>query len=209
MSQLDPSPRSNDSPTLEDLAGVVIEIEGNEDTTVRPLFVESPPTTPGNAATAQRPASRLADYLAARQVASLFADAGWNLFFPQWKRDFDFIAAKAADRGEQMLRPVQVKAKYPSVDQRDRESYGFAGKLGPVHPELVLAIPYFAANRSGRPVCVAFLPMSLIQGHEGEHRAEPARLLNGLPSARPEYARFFDGAGLALIESPDWKHLTV
>lgn len=209
MSRLSPLPRSNNSPTPEDLAGVVIEIEGNEDATVRPLFFEGPPAAAGDAATTHRPASQVADYLAAQQVASLFADAGWNLYFPQWKCGFDFVAAKATVDGEQLLRPVQVRAKYPSADQSDREFYGLTGKSGSTHPELVLAIPYFAANRSGRPVCVAFLPTSLIDDLNGEYRAEPASLRSGLPSPRPEYARFFDATGLALVETPDWKYLTV
>ena len=63
--------------------------------------------------TAPPPATR--DMFAELYVAGLFADAGWDVYFPKRDRGFDFIATKSVD-GTIVVRPVQVKEIRPRCD---------------------------------------------------------------------------------------------
>ena len=143
------------------------------------------------------------DYLAELYVAGLFADAGWNVYFPHRDEGFDFIIAKSKG-ATQIIRPVQVKGKYPTAEKKDFRYYGYRGKLSQVHPEMVLAIPYFSQSSNRMPVCTAFLPRSLIRNISKGHRCQPASFAAGTPAPRRDYRKFFDDAGLRLIETPNW-----
>src|SRR5229473_1817256 len=57
----------------------------------------------------------VSDYFAELYVAGRFADAGWNVYFPHRDKGFDFIISKPHAEVGQLIRPVQVKGKYPRV----------------------------------------------------------------------------------------------
>src|SRR5437667_4951364 len=86
-----------------------------------------------------------------------FADSGWNVYFPHRDTGFDFIISKRID-GTQVLRPVQVKGKYPTAEKGDKATYGYIGELTELHPEMVLAIPFFSSASPEVPNCVAYMP---------------------------------------------------
>jgi hypothetical protein len=103
------------------------------------------------------------DYFAEMYVAGVFADAKWNVYFPRRDKGFDFIVSRPDGKGSQILRPVQVKGKYPTNTKTDTEVYGFIGRLSQLHPEMVLAIPFFVSPSPGAPVYVAYMPRTQIK----------------------------------------------
>jgi hypothetical protein len=147
------------------------------------------------------------DYFAELYVAGLLANAEWNVYFPHRDKGMDFIISKTGIDGKQIIRPVQVKGKYPSADKRDKTTYGYVGKLNQVHPDMVLAIPFFAANQPGPALFVAYMPFSRIKRHSRGYKCEPAAFKDGRPVPRRDFKKFFDHKGLALIESPEWNRL--
>ncbi len=149
------------------------------------------------------------DYFAELYVAGRFADAGWNIYFPHRDKGFDFIATKPLPSGEYLVRPVQVKGKYPTEEKGNKTTYGYVGRLSQVHPEMILAIPYFSAQAPSVPACIAYMPLSLIREHSRGFRCEPASFNRGIPAPRRDYAKFFDDSGLQLIEHASWKDSTL
>ncbi len=152
---------------------------------------------------------KVSDYFAELYTAGRFADAGWNVYFPRRDRGFDFIVSRPSAAGLQLLRPVQVKGKYPTPDKSDKDVYGYIGDLIELHPEMVLAIPFFSAALPAIPTCIAYLPLSLVRRHSRGFRCEPATFRGGTPRRRRDYAKFFDEAGLTLAEQSDWQTLTI
>jgi hypothetical protein len=148
---------------------------------------------------------KVSDYFAELFVAGRFADAGWNVYFPHRDRGFDFIVSKPDGKGSQILRPVQVKGKYPTEEKGDKPVYGYIGKLTQLHPEMVLAIPFFSRAAPEVPICVAYLPLSLIREHQRGYRCQPARFVGGRARPRRDFSRFFGTEGLAMLDSPSWK----
>jgi hypothetical protein len=144
------------------------------------------------------------DYFAELYVAGLLANAGWNIYFPHRDRGMDFIISRTGPDGSEIIRPVQVKGKYPTSDKTDKTTYGYVGKLNQVHPEMVLAIPFFAVDQPGPALCVAFMPLSKIKRHSRGFRCQPAAFIDGRPIPRRDYKQFFGDSGLSLIERPDW-----
>jgi len=150
------------------------------------------------------------DYFAELFVAGRFADAGWNVYFPHRDEGFDFLVAKAIDGGTQLIRPVQVKGKYPTAGKTDKPVYGYVGELSQVHPEMVLAIPFFELRRSPDvPCCIAYLPFPLIRRHSRGFRCQRATFHAGVPLPRRDHRRFFDREGLVLLERPDWNTMGI
>jgi hypothetical protein len=149
------------------------------------------------------------DYSAELYVAGRFANAGWNVYFPHRDRGFDFVVSRSAENGMEIFRPVQVKGKYPTAEKGDKTVYGYVGELTQLHPEMVLAIPFFSAQSPDVPACVAYLPFSVVRTHSRGYRCEPATYRAGMPSPRRDYARFFDSTGLSLVERDDWQTLSV
>ncbi len=127
---------------------------------------------------------KVSDYFAELYVAGRFADAGWNVYFPHRDEGFDFITTKADGNGGQLVRPVQVKGKYPREEKGNKVVYGYVGKLTQLHPDMVLAIPYFAVQSPDTPTCVAYLPRPLIKRHARGYRCEPASFAAGKPRPR-------------------------
>jgi hypothetical protein len=112
----------------------------------------------------------VSDYFAELYVAGRFADAGWNVYFPHRDKGFDFIVSKSDKNGQEILRPVQVKGKYPTAAKTNRMTYGYVGRLTQLHPEIVLAIPFFSVEASDTPICTAYMPLSLIRRHPRGYR---------------------------------------
>ena len=104
----------------------------------------------------------------------------------------------------QILRPVQVKGKYPTSMKGDKLTYGYVGRLTQLHPEMVLAIPFFLADSSDTPICTAYMPFSQIRRHSRGYRCEPASFKSGAPAPRRESSRFFDSNGLSLLATASW-----
>ncbi|MBW4043806.1 MAG: DUF4365 domain-containing protein [Acidobacteria bacterium] len=84
------------------------------------------------------------DEFAEQYVAGIFADAGWSVYFPRKDKGFDFIISKKTDAGL-IIRPVQVKGKFPETTTAVRKKYGYRGKLTAIHPDMVLVIPLFTS----------------------------------------------------------------
>src|SRR6266478_2021969 len=59
------------------------------------------------------------DFFAELYVAGILGDAGWSIYFPKRDVGFDFIAVKEL-QGQTVLRPVQVKGKYPGDKKVDK-----------------------------------------------------------------------------------------
>ena len=146
------------------------------------------------------------DEFAQFYVAAMFADEGWTLHFPMPDRGFDFIATKQiADKI--VIRPVQVKGKYPESTIRKVKAYGFTGGLTATHDSMVLAIPLFNSNeRSESPALVAFVPWSEIKilGN-GKYKCCPAQHLEGKVRARQDSEKFFGIAGIKCLENAKYK----
>lgn len=151
----------------------------------------------------------VSDYFAELYVAGCFADAGWNVYFPHRDKGFDFIVSKPHAQVGQLIRPVQVKGKYPTETKGDKTVYGYIGRLTQTHPEMVLAIPFFSTMQAPAPGCVAYLPFALVRKHPRGYRCQPATFTNGRAEPRRDYRKFFDASGLTLLEKLDWKNSAV
>lgn len=144
---------------------------------------------------------RSRDHLAEMWVAGKLVDAGWNVFFPHRDKGLDMIATLPVE-GTVLIRPVQVKGKYPKAETGDRDTYGYRGRLSVVHQDLILAIPMFVGFDDPMPKHVAWMPRSrLVFMERGEWRYEPAKFVNGEPVPRKEYECYFDRAGLDLLSA--------
>jgi hypothetical protein len=142
--------------------------------------------------------------LAELHVAGLFAEAGWRVYFPHRDDGFDFIAVMDMGQFGLLIRPVQVKGKYPEEATRDRAIYGFIGKLSQFHEDMVLAIPYFEIGSLPVIRHVAFMPACMIRKHSKGSRCLPAKLIDGVPSPRGNHAKYFDHEGLQRVSKLGW-----
>jgi hypothetical protein len=147
----------------------------------------------------------VSDYFAELYVAGRFADAGWNVYFPHRDKGFDFIVSKPNATLGQLIRPVQVKGKYPTKEKGDKTVYGYVGRLTQTHTEMVLAIPFFSKHQTSVPSFVAYMPWSLVRQHQRGFRCQPASFRDGEAAPRRDYAKFFDSQGLSLLEKLSWK----
>ena len=146
------------------------------------------------------------DLFAELYVAGLLADAGWQLYFPKRDHGFDYVITKLV-RGAIIIRPVQVKGLYPTPAKTDKNVYGYSGELSQLHAEMVLAIPFFPTTRERSPLFTAFLPYRQVRPRTnklGEYSAFPASFRGGVPVPRRDFRRFFDSAGLQLMETEDF-----
>ena len=148
---------------------------------------------------------KTSDYFAELHVAGRLADAGWDIYFPHRDKGFDFVISKKVN-GVLLLRPVQVKGKYPSGDKTDKAVYGYVGRLTETHPEMVLAIPYFSASSPEMPVCIAFMSLASVKQQSRGYRCQPATYRKGEPKPRREYQKFFDAQGVFRLDSLNWKN---
>jgi hypothetical protein len=108
------------------------------------------------------PATR--DVFAELYVAGVLADAGWNVYFPTRDIGFDFIATKVID-AQVVIRPIQVKGKYPTAGKGDVRFYGYGGWLSQLHRDMVLAIAFFTSTRSPAPLHIAYMPFGQVRPH--------------------------------------------
>ena len=150
------------------------------------------------------PATR--DYFAEMYVAGMMADRGWNVYFPVRDIGFDFIATIKVGNNT-IIRPIQVKGKYPTASVLNKNGYGYMGKLSQLHPEMILVIPYFSLKIETHPACVAYIPHSQIRENRnksGQMRCLPAKLIDGRPEPRRDFKKFFDQSGLQLAATADF-----
>lgn len=149
------------------------------------------------------------DYFAELYVAGVFGDAGWAVYFPKRDVGFDFIVTKAVGTNV-LIRPVQVKGKYPVKDGKDG-NLGFAGHLSAIHPDMVLVLPYFDAHERGvAPSQVAYIPFPAIRPRSrGGYRTVPATFRGNRVLQRVQFRHFFGDAGLAAVESETWGKVPV
>ena len=142
------------------------------------------------------------DYFAELYVAGRLADADWNVYFPHRDKGFDFIIEKRAG-DKSIIRPVQVKGKYPTATKSDKQVFGINTKLT-TQPEMVLAIPYFSPGSKEIPVCIAYMPFSRLKKTKRGFKCEPAKFKNGLPSPRRDSKDFFGEIGIQRLEKEGW-----
>jgi hypothetical protein len=150
-------------------------------------------------------APKTRDYFAEMYVAGIMADNGWNVYFPRRDKGFDFIITRSL--GEFVLvRPVQVKGKYPQETKGNQAFYGYNGKLTALHPDMVLALPYFPSDITGvAPVHIAYMPKSRIKVSKSwGFQCHPACFRDGGPQPRRDFAKYFDSEGLKALDSPTW-----
>lgn len=146
-------------------------------------------------------------YSAELFVASQFTYAGWNTYFPQRDKGFDFIASKEIDSGEILIRPVQVKGKYPEDGTTERSRYGYKSKpLSQVHEDMVIAIPFYRDQTSKYPEMVAYMPRVALKRNSNQDRCQPAKLTATGPQPRSYFKGFFGKRGLKILENPAWGH---
>jgi len=145
------------------------------------------------------------DYFAELYVAGIFGDAGWSVYFPKRDVGFDFVVSRTSGKMT-LLRPVQVKGLYPTADKGSKPSYGYSGKLTAIHPDMVLALPYFTATERGAaPACVAYMPYSQLKiPSRGGFRCVPASFRAGTPTPRRDFRQYFNAPGLAALADPMW-----
>ena len=145
------------------------------------------------------------DYFAELYVAGILGDAGWSIYFPKRDVGFDFIITKEVDTGV-VLRPVQVKGKYPSEGKGDFPTYGFIGQISQLHDEMVLAIPFFPTDRTGvAPSCIAYMPRWQIRKQASRGFACcPARFNNSKAQPRRDFRQYFGTDGIKVMESAIW-----
>ncbi len=145
------------------------------------------------------------DYFAELYVAGFMGDNGWDIYFPKRDVGFDFIATKTVN-GNIIIRPVQVKGLYPSETKKDKDGYGYVGKLTQVHPEMALVLPYFPTDRRGAaPDCIAFMPLCEIKRQASRgYKCFPAKFSGGSAVPRESFKSYFGFEGMRYMESPDW-----
>ncbi|MCD3216317.1 hypothetical protein G8S55_03495 [Clostridium botulinum C] len=146
------------------------------------------------------------DYSAELIVSAKFCEKGWNVYFPHRDEGFDFIVTKNIEGIGELIIPVQVKGKYPESGTGNRNTYGHDGKLSKVHPEMVLAIPYYSQSSKEIPECIAYMPMSQIKESSRGYRCNPASFKDEKPCKREYFKKFFDDDGLSLLEDIHWKY---
>jgi len=145
------------------------------------------------------------DYFAELYVAAMFGDAGWSVYFPRRDVGFDFVVSKSIG-GIVMLRPVQVKGLYPTAPKKNKSTYGYQGTLTAIHPEMVLALPYFAATERGvAPEQIAYMPRREVRPRSrGGFRCVPASFVAGHAVPRGSFVGYFGSKGLRALESSSW-----
>ena len=132
------------------------------------------------------------------------ADHGWNVYFPRRDKGFDFIITRPHE-GQVLVRPVQVKGKYPQEKKGNIGFYGYVGKITALHPDMVLAIPYFLSVGGDAPVHIAYMPRSQIRPQASlGFSCYLARFADSRPQPRRDFQKYFDLAGLKAVESPTW-----
>lgn len=149
--------------------------------------------------------SMVRDYFAEMYVAGILADRGWNVYFPRRDHGFDFIITKPFG-AEIMVRPVQVKGKYPGEGRLSLPAYGYVGALSQLHDDMVLAIPFFSTNTASvAPDHIAYMPRNQIRDCTRGYACNPARFREGRAEPRRDFRKYFDAEGMLFMESPDWQ----
>ena len=151
----------------------------------------------------QAPKTR--DYFAELYVAGMLGDRGWAIYFPKRDIGFDFVASKQIG-DKVILRPVQVRGKYPTAAKKDKVTYPWMGELSQVHEEMAIVFCYFSTDHSTTaPDHVAFVPLRALKATtKGRYRCSAVSLKDGKTHPRTSYKRLFGTEGLSAMESPNW-----
>ena len=150
--------------------------------------------------------SKTRDYFAEMYVAGMLADQGWNIYFPRRDKGFDFIITKSVG-GASIVRPVQVKGKYPQGNKTDKAVYGYVGRLTQLHDDMVLVIAFFSSNASAEsPDFIAFVPRARISAQVGKgYQCQPAKFSGGKAVPRKSFEKYFGIDGIRLMERLEWE----
>ncbi|WP_294641688.1 hypothetical protein [uncultured Aureimonas sp.] len=136
------------------------------------------------------------DYFAEMYVAGVLADGGWDIYFPRRDRGFDMIVSRPTEDGT-LVRPVQVKGKYATIEKTAKGRYGYVGQLTALHDDMILSMPYFVSDKSAAPVHIAWMSRKEIKPSSRGFSCEPARFREGRPEPRPGFLHCFDERGLS------------
>jgi hypothetical protein len=141
-------------------------------------------------------------------VANVFVRNGWDVYFPHKDKGFDFIITKKISE-DFIIRPVQVKGKYPTIRKTRKRVYGFVGPISTFNEDMVLAIPFYESiGLNIIPAHIAYMPFLTIRKKQEKYRCEPCRYEDkAIP--RREYIRFFDEDGIKNIENKAWRRMNV
>ncbi len=104
-------------------------------------------------------APKTRDYFAELYVAGMMGDRGWAVYFPKRDIGFDFVASKQVS-DKVVLRPVQVRGKYPTAEKKDRDAHPWIGELSQVHPDMAVVLCYFSTDHRGLALCRCARPPS-------------------------------------------------
>jgi hypothetical protein len=130
--------------------------------------------------------------------------AGWDIYFPHRDFGFDFIAIKQQGK-DILIRPVQVKGKYPDKDKENWKHYGFWDNLSAVHRDMVLVIVYFSVPERSIDFIV-YMPESEIDPQkDGRYKCEPAMFKEGQSILKDKYKEYADEWGLQRLDDPSWR----
>jgi len=145
------------------------------------------------------------DYFAEMYVAGLLADEGWNIYFPRRDKGFDYVVTLETESGV-LVRPIQVKGRYPQDGKSDKSTYGYSGKLSLLHPDMALVLVYFPLGASeGTPQHIAYMPRGQVRPRSRRgYRCVPSSLRPGIVTPRRKYVGYFDGPGLLAMRSANW-----
>src|SRR6202000_2790797 len=97
-----------------------------------------------------------------------------------------------------LIRPVQVKGKFPETGANERPTYGYRGDLTLVHEGMVLAIVFFELGSTGNaPRHVAWMPWGKVRkAANGQYFCLPARRDVDGVKPRRDSRQYFDHLGL-------------
>lgn len=145
------------------------------------------------------------DYFAELYVAGIFGDAGWSVYFPKRDVGFDFVVSRTVGSTHASASSTG-QGLYPTAAKGDKTWYGYKGMLTAVHPDMVLALPYFAATERGvAPACIAYMPFNQIRARtRGGYRCVPASFSGGTALPRRDFKQYFNDLGFAALSDPSW-----
>ena len=158
----------------------------------------------------ETPTRKLSGLSAELTVAAQMVEYGWNIYSPHRDLGFDFIASLPLEGGKVIMRPVQVRGRFPE----SMEDVPYLGKqkieLSQWHDEMVLAMPFFRTDDGlQKLVTVAFMPYYQLRAKADKAKkwfaCLPAKIANREIIPRPYFKKFFDGPGIQLMAMRDWK----
>jgi hypothetical protein len=162
----------------------------------------------------ENPIRKLGGLSAELIVAAQLVEYGWNIYSPHRDLGFDFIATLPLAGGKVLIRPVQVRGRFPEK-MTDAPYLGkLKVELSQWDDEMVLAMPFFRTDDGTQKlVSVAFMPFHQLRPKANADKqwfsCHPAKIKDGEILPRPYFKKFFDGHGIQLMAKPGWKKTKV